>query len=179
MYVNLDGSAFTTPGQLGQIGAALLGHAASATSVGIVGGFLVKGLARATRASRTRDAWDQFINGPYVARHWIVVRTTAGDVYAGKLLHADIGVEPEYRDIILGEPSLLVEDGSYVADSTQALFLPGTEIASISTVHDPALDSRSHAIGETVFRPKLKGDTHHGRQGEDATPATTSTDCPE
>ena len=82
----------------------------------------------------------------------MTVRVKSGEVYAGRLDHADIAVEPDYRDILLEEPALYSEEsGNYLTDSTQALFIPGDQLLSIATVYDQEKDTRVIPPNEEVF----------------------------
>lgn len=136
---------------LGPFSVAYLGHLAGAAIVGAGAAFARRGLSRVVTSSGNRDAWDHFVN-LCVPGHWIIVRLKSGAAYAGMLDHADVSVEPEYRDIILAEPAEWDEaQNCYVSSTHQVLFLRGVDIVSIVTIFEPSRDNRVVAAGTTLF----------------------------
>jgi hypothetical protein len=141
-------SAVMLPG----LAAAYVGHFVFATAVGILAGFVVSGLRKLRPGFGQRDAWDQFIHGS-VPRRWVIVHLRSGESYAGFIDHADVSVEPAFRDLILREPYRWNEEaGTYDSTYNQYLFLQGSEVVSIAVVHDPLHDRRVVPAGETPFR---------------------------
>jgi hypothetical protein len=122
------------------LGGAYLGHVAGATLAGLTAAGLRLGLAKVLTSGVHNDAWDQFVNKS-TPKHWVLIHLTSGEIYSGILDHADVAVEPEYRDIILSEPAIYEDDQArYVSTSHQHLFIPGSAIASMATVYDPTCD---------------------------------------
>lgn len=148
---------FTSPefsvARLRFMGMAFLGHVAGASLVGIAAALGLKGLGAVFRISTERDAWDQFINFS-APEHWVLVTLRTGEIYAGKLHHADVSVGPEFRDIVLEEPALFDDDsGQYRTTWHQHLFINGSDVASMATVYAEEQDGedRVSAPGESLF----------------------------
>ena len=137
---------------LGPFSVAYLGHLAGAAIVGAGAAIARRGLSRVKTSSGNRDAWDHFVN-LCVPGHWIIVRLKSGAAYAGLLDHADVSVEPEYRDIILAEPAEWDEaQNCYVSSTHQVMFLRGVDIVSIVTIYESSRDSRVVAAGTALFQ---------------------------
>lgn len=136
---------------LPRLTAAYVGHFVFATIVGIVAGVVIVGLRKLGSGLGQRDAWDQFIHGS-VPKRWVIVHVRSGESYAGFLDHADVSVEPNFRDLILREPYIWNEDAkTYNSTYNQYLFLQGSEVASMAVVHDPTQDKRVVPASETPF----------------------------
>jgi len=96
-------------------------------------------------------AWDDLINN-HAEDHWVVVVTTEGDVFAGKIETADDYVGPSQRDILLEEPARYDEDkDGYFATEYQHIFLPSDLIESVAVMTNPEEDARLSDIGQKVF----------------------------
>lgn len=144
-------SGILTAADLGSLGLSYIAHCAGAGIVAAGAAYSRRLLAKASRSAGNRDAWDQFVNF-CVNERWVVVRLRSGGVIGGRLVHADVSVEPEFRDIILQEPAELnAEDRIYRTSTQQSLFIRGAEVASIATVYEPNLDKRLVEPGKDLF----------------------------
>jgi hypothetical protein len=127
------------------------GHLIGGTLSGLGAALATRVLARFSSSSAHPCAWDDFIRR-YAPGHWVTVGLTNGEVYAGKLLYADVGVASEERDLVLGEPARYESDsGNYVATSHQHLFITAANLSSIATYYDPAMDQRTVQPSELLF----------------------------
>jgi len=169
------GSGPSVP-ELRNIAIAYVGHLIGSGVAGLAGALFVLGLSKITPIGAQRDAWDHFVNKTS-ARRWVLVHLRTGEVYAGMLEHADIQVEPDYRDIILREPALFDETtGLYTSSTQQHVFLTGGSIASIATVLDPSLDARISPPGCTLFERR---DADEDRDATVPTPSATPATGPD
>ncbi len=135
-----------------RLGIAYLGHFSGSAIVGGVSAAGMRFLGRFAPYSAQRDTWDHFIRIT-VPGHWVLVTLNSGDTYAGILDHADVTVEPQYRDLILSEPYMFdAESREYQLTYQQFLFLRGSDVASIAVVYAPELDKRVVPPTETPFR---------------------------
>jgi hypothetical protein len=135
-----------------RLGIAYLGHFSGSAIVGTAAAAGIRFLRWVVPYAVQRDTWDHFIRNT-IPRHWVLVTLNSGDTYTGILDHADITVEPQYRDLILSEPYILEpESGEYQPTYQQFLFLKGSEIASVAVVCAAALDKRVVPVTETPFR---------------------------
>lgn len=134
------------------LGAAYLGHLALATVVGAAVGGLKRAIGSRFAASAHRDAWDHFIEF-CVPRHWVVLTLKSGESFLGMIDHADIGAEPENRDIILSEPAEYnAITGEYTNSTKQMMFIRARDVASIATIFDPQKDERLTPPETVVLR---------------------------
>lgn len=137
-------------GSLIPIAFSLLGHFIAAAFVSIILALMVNFFSKHTRTSFFPSAWDHFIQND-VPKHWVVVRLSNGDTYAGIVEFADTSVEITDRDIILCEPSEYVsEKKNYAALSYQQLFIPASIIFSVAVVSKED-DKRISKIGQLLF----------------------------
>ena len=96
-------------------------------------------------------AWDDFIRIG-VQKHWVVIRLTNGEAYAGIIQYVDTSVNQRERDIVLLEPAIYLEKKqTYKVIPYQHLFLPAALISSVAVVYDPNVDKRITQIGLNLF----------------------------
>ena len=90
----------------------------------------------------------------------IVALIKTDEVYAGKLLAADVSVHQDERDIVLGEPALRTGD-NYKALNYSTLFIPGRLVSSVAVVPSSEdLAQRQLPIGGMLF-PEQDGSRQH------------------
>jgi hypothetical protein len=99
---------------------------------------------------------------------WVVVTLKAGDVFAGVVRVADVGVPTEDRDLILGEPALLdPTTGKYIVTPYHEIFLPAALIQNLAVL-PRANDARiGPGPGAELFP---KEDAHVTQASSGATP---------
>jgi hypothetical protein len=89
----------------------------------------------------------------YVRGRWVVVELRSGQFFLAKLEAADASVGAPERDLVLEEPSRFdPTTRSFVADTTQYLFLPAHSVASVRALTDIERDTRITRPG-TAFTP--------------------------
>lgn len=118
--------------------AALLGHFMGSAAAGAASGLGLRAIARFRSASAFYSAWDHFVR--HCARdHWVILTLQNGESYSGFIETADVSVASGERDMILREPAFYDKEADeYLAMQYQSLFIPGSFLSSIATVHDPA-----------------------------------------
>lgn len=127
------------------------GHLLGGTVAGAIAALGSRFLGRFSSKSVHPSAWDDFIRRS-APGHWVTVGLTNGEVYAGRVGFADVGVASAERDLILEEPALYSsETGEYTATSHQHLFISAANLASIATYYEPNKDSRTVPPGEFLF----------------------------
>ena len=127
------------------------GHLVGGTIGGLIAAVGSRALARFSSSSAHPSAWDDFVRRG-APGHWVTVGLTNGEVYAGKLLNADVAVASGERDLVLGEPALYdATSCNYIATSHQQLFISATNLSSIATYYDPSTDVRTVPPGQTLF----------------------------
>lgn len=128
-----------------------IGHLTGGAISGLMGAWVAKGLAYFSSSSAYPSAWDDFIR-KHVPNHWVVVSLTSGEVYAGKLISANLSVSQKERDIILEEPCEYdYKNNNYTASNYQHIFIPASLLHSIAVVHESSIDSRMIPIGDKLF----------------------------
>lgn len=133
------------------IALSLTGHFISSILVAILAVLATRFIGRWTPSTPYPAAWDDFIRQD-VQGHWIVVRLTNREAYAGYIKNADISVSQSERDIVLAEPAIYNEkEKNYKTIPYQQLFLPASMISSIATVYNPKSDERITSIGSNLF----------------------------
>lgn len=133
------------------IAASLLGHFISSALVALLTALGIRFIARWTPTSPYPAAWDDFVRVD-VQKHWVVVRLTNGEAYAGIVKNVDISVSQAERDIVLAEPAQFIEnENNYRVIPYQELFLPAALVFSIAVIHNPEVDKRITTIGSTLF----------------------------
>jgi len=133
------------------IALSVTGHFVFSILIAIVAVLITRFFGRWTPSTPYPAAWDDFIRQD-VQRHWVVVRLTNNEAYAGYIKNADASVSQSERDIVLAEPALYSEkEKNYRTIPYRQLFLPASMISSIATVHDPDSDKRITKIGTNLF----------------------------
>lgn len=128
-------------------GGALLGHIAGSVLVALA----------APRAMRTfpkrgtwPSAWDAMVR-EYVRGRWVMVELKNGQFFLAKLQAADASVAAAERDLVLEEPSQFdPATQTFVADTTQYLFLPAASVASVAALTDIERDKRITNPGASI-----------------------------
>jgi hypothetical protein len=127
------------------------GHLIGGTVGGLVAATGTRALARFSSSSAHPCAWDDFVRR-HAPGHWVTVGLMNGEVYAGKLVNADVAVASGERDLVLGEPALYdAVSGNYVATPHQQLFISAANLSSIATYYEPAIDQRTVPPGQLLF----------------------------
>jgi hypothetical protein len=149
-----DSTSFGTSSLL-PIAASLSGHFVSSALAALLTALGIRFVARWTPTSPYPAAWDDFIRVD-VQKHWVVVRLTNGEAYAGIVKNVDISVSQAERDIVLAEPAKYMEkENNYKVIPYQQLFLPAALVFSIAVVHNPEIDRRITTIGSTLFSKEV------------------------
>ncbi len=146
-----------------------LGHLVGGGIVGVLAAGLDRISARITRSTHHANSWNRFAN-KCVEGRWVVVTLTSGDVYAGIVRVADVGVPSAERDLILGEPALYDADrGNYYVTSFNEIFLPAALIQSVGALQRDGDVRIGPSLGEPLFP---KETAYEGVQASDkGTPA--------
>jgi small nuclear ribonucleoprotein (snRNP)-like protein len=143
-------SASFSSAQLPALARAYLGHWAGAAIIALLAARATELTARISARSTNRDAWDHFVRCA-IPGHWVVVTLQNGESYAGHVDHADVSIEPEYRDVVLAEPYRYdASTDQYAVTYNQYLFLRGSDVVSIAAVYSPE-DSRIVSVTATPF----------------------------
>lgn len=129
---------------------ALLGHFVGSAAAGAASGLGLRAIARFRSASAFYSAWDHFVR--HCAKdHWVILTLQNGESYSGFIETADVSVASSERDMILREPAFYDKEADeYSTMQYQSLFIPGSFLSSIATVHDPT-DRRIIPAGQAVF----------------------------
>ena len=132
------------------------GHTLCSGVIGAVAALLDRWVAKISRASPHPCAWDDYV-GTRLAGRWVVVTLNSGDVYAGYVALADVGVRAEERDIILTEPAKFDEESRrYLVTAYRDLFVRAELVQSIATVALPSDSHIGRPIGQSLFQPDDK-----------------------
>ena len=133
------------------IAESLIGHFISSIIVAIFTIFVLRLASKWSSVTPYPTTWDDFVRID-VPNHWVVVRLTNGDTYAGYLEFVEKSNDQDERDIVLAEPAKFIEEEKiYKAIQYQQLFLPASIICSIAVVYDPDIDKRVTQVGSTLF----------------------------
>jgi hypothetical protein len=146
-----------------------LGHLAGGGVVGVLAAGSARIVARITSSTALPGSWDAFVKGSAPDR-WVVVTLKAGDVFAGVVRVADVGVATEDRDLVLGEPALLdPKTGKYIMTPYHEIFLPAALIQNLAVL-PRANDARvGPEPGAELF---AKEDEHVERQRAEPSAST-------
>ncbi|MBI5291489.1 MAG: hypothetical protein HY872_06405 [Chloroflexi bacterium] len=133
------------------IAVSYLGHSIASITVAILTILGIRLVTKWTPTTPYPAAWDDFIRVD-VQKHWVVVRLTNGEAYAGTLRYVDTSVNQAERDLVLAEPAQFIEiEKNYKVIPYQQLFLPAALVSSVAVVYDPDVDKRISKVGSTLF----------------------------
>jgi hypothetical protein len=132
-----------------------LGHVAGGAAVGVVAAGMDRLSAKITRSTHHANSWNRFAN-KCVEGRWVVVTLTSGDVYAGIVRVADVGVPIAERDLILGEPALYDPGkGNYYVTPFSEVFLPAPLIQSIGALERDGDKRIGPPLGQPLFPKEI------------------------
>jgi hypothetical protein len=130
-----------------------LGHLCGSAAVGLAAALAKRAMGRISGATPYPGAWDAFVRDSLPDR-WVAVSLKSGDVFAGYVKIADVGVTSADRDIVLSEPALYNADTkNYTTTSYHQLFLPADLIQNVATIANEA-DQRLGAVAGTELFTK-------------------------
>lgn len=123
-----------------------LGHCISGAAVGAGAALVVRRIP-----SGYPCAWDVFVR-KCAPRHMVAVTLDNRETYVGFVSACDVTVERGERDLVLTEPAVYNEETKdYVALPYQHMFLRADQIYCVAVIHDPSVDKRTFAVGESPF----------------------------
>ena len=127
------------------------GHLGGSVVVGLAAAFAARAIGRISGATPYPGAWDDFVRNSLPGR-WVSVSLKSGDVFAGYVEIADVGVALEERDIVLSEPALYnVDTKNYVSTPYHQLFLPADLVQNLATIATEADQKLGTAVGTELF----------------------------
>lgn len=133
------------------IAASYIGHLMGSVLVASIAILCVRFLSKWTPTTPYPAAWDDFICVD-VQKHWVVVRLTNGEAYAGMISYVDTSVKHAERDLVIAEPAKYIEENkNYQIIPYQKIFIPAMLISSVAVVYDPTIDNRITKIGSYLF----------------------------
>lgn len=175
--LNLLPAAHVTPSAYRTVDAATLhllllpyvGHLAGGALIGLLAALGDRIVSRLSKSSFHASAWNSFATTSLQDR-WVVATLTSGDIFAGRIGVADVGVAAAERDIVLREPALFdPTKQNYLATPFYEIFLPSALVQNVGVLARDADQRLGPQPGQPLFpqevadanpRPEADQSTH-------------------